>query len=94
MDHFDYRDGRLFAEDVALEDVARSTVKWKEHYDLSGVEFDSPEIIQNLEVVKRMTIEEKIAFWRKVMRYAKERNIDFYVVTWNIFVNGTYGKYG
>jgi hypothetical protein len=23
------------------------------------------------------------------MRYAKNRNIDFYFITWNIFTNGT-----
>ena len=28
------------------------------------------------------------------MAYGKSRNIDFYVITWNIFVNGTDGKYG
>jgi hypothetical protein len=80
--------------DVALEDVKRSTVQWKENYDLSGRGFDSPEILGSLETLKKMTIDDKIAFWRKVMRYAKDRNIDFCVVTWNIFVNGTYGKYG
>ncbi len=80
--------------DVALEDVKRSTIQWKEDYDLSGRGFDSPEILGSLETLKKMTIDEKIAFWRKVMRYAKDRNIDFCVVTWNIFVNGTYGKYG
>jgi len=80
--------------DVSLDDVKRSTVKWKENYDLSGRGFDSPEIVNNVEILKKITIEEKIEFWRKVMRYAKERNIDFYVVTWNIFVNGTEGKYG
>jgi hypothetical protein len=80
--------------DVALDDVKRSTVKWRENYDLSGRGFDSPEIVSNVEILKKMTIEEKIEFWCKVMRYAKERNIDFYVVTWNIFVNGTEGKYG
>ena len=42
----------------------------------------------------RMTMDEKIAFWREVMRYAKERNVDVYVVTWNIFVLGTDGQYG
>ncbi len=41
-----------------------------------------------------MTIDEKIAFWRAVMQYAKDRNVVFYVVTWNIFVNGTGGQYG
>ena len=80
--------------DVALADVKRSTVKWKERYSLNGIGFDAPEIVNNTETLKTMTIDEKIAFWRKVMRYGKERNVDFYVVTWNIFVNGTEGKYG
>jgi len=80
--------------DVALADVRRSTVQWKERYSLNGVGFDAPEIVNNTETLKKMTIEEKIAFWRKVMRYGKERNVDFYFVTWNIFVNGTEGKYG
>jgi hypothetical protein len=80
--------------DVALDDVKRSTVQWDEYYPGNGTGFASPEILNNLETLKKMTIEEKIDFWRKVMRYAKGRNVDFYVVTWNIFVNGTYGKYG
>jgi len=80
--------------DVALDDVKRSTVKWQENYNLSAREFDSPEIVNNVEILKKITIEEKIEFWRKVMRYAKDRNVDFYVVTWNIFDYGTEGKYG
>ena len=80
--------------DVALNDVQRSAVEWKENYELSGMGFDSPEILENYEVVKKITIEEKIDFWRKVMAYGKDRNVQFYVLTWNIFVNGTNGKYG
>ena len=80
--------------DVALNDVQRSTVDFKEFYSLNGIGFDAPEILENTEVIKEITIEEKIEFWKKVMEYGKSRNIDFYVVTWNIFVNGTGGKYG
>jgi len=80
--------------DVALDDVKRSTVQWKEHYSLNGIGFDAPEIVNHTETLKKMTIEEKIDFWRRVMRYGKDRNVDFYFVTWNIFVNGTDGKYG
>jgi len=80
--------------DVALADVQRSTVEWKEYYSGLGLGFDAPEIINNVEVLMEMTIEEKIEFWRKVMAYGKSRNVDFYVVTWNIFVNGTKGQYG
>ena len=42
----------------------------------------------------KMTMDQKIAFWREVMRYGKDRNVDLYVVTWNIFVRGTDGQYG
>lgn len=80
--------------DIALDDVQRSTVKWKEFYSLNGIGFDAPEILNNVEVLKKISIEDKIKFWRQVMRYGKERNVDFYFVTWNIFVNGTFGKYG
>jgi hypothetical protein len=80
--------------DVALDDVQRSTVKWKEYYDRNGWGFDAPEILANPETVMKITIDEKIAFWQKVMKYAKDRNISFYIITWNIFVNGTDGKYG
>ncbi len=80
--------------EIALDDVKRSKVEWKEHYSLNGLGFDSPEIMENLETLKKMTIEDKIDFWRKVMRYGKERNIDFYFITWNIFTYGTEGKYG
>ncbi len=80
--------------DVALDDVKKSTVKWEEYYSGNGIGFDAPEILNNTETLKKMTIDQKINFWRRVMRYGKERNVDFYFVTWNIFVNGTYCKYG
>ncbi len=51
-------------------------------------------MLANKEVVKQLTIEQKIDFWRRVMQYAKDRNIDFYVMTWNIFTYGVDGKYG
>ncbi|MFS4417370.1 glycoside hydrolase family 20 zincin-like fold domain-containing protein [Maribacter sp. 2307ULW6-5] len=81
-------------EDIALDDVHKSTIDWKENYHLHATDITSPEILENYKVVKKITIEEKIGFWKKVMRYAKDRNIDFYVITWNIFTNGTNGKYG
>ena len=75
--------------DVALDDVQRSTVEWEENYSVQGPALCAPEILNDVEVVKRMTIDEKIDFWRKVMRYGKSRNVDFYFVTWNIFIYGT-----
>jgi len=81
-------------EDVALVDVHRSTVEWRENYALQGTGFDAPEILNNPEIVKQISMDEKIEFGKKVMAYGKSRNVDFYVITWNIFVNGTEGKYG
>jgi len=80
--------------DVALDDVKRSTTQWKEYYSLNGIGFDAPEILENPEIVLKISIDEKIIFWKKVMAYAKSRNVNFYILTWNIFVNGTEGKYG
>ncbi len=80
--------------EVALNDVRRSTGAWKENYSLNGWGFDAPEIMKSYEVIREMTIDEKIDFWRKVMAYGKQRNVKFYIVTWNIFVYGVDGKYG
>lgn len=80
--------------DIALDDVKRSTTQWDEIYPLQATGLDSPEIIGNTQTLKEISIDEKIAFWKKVMAYARKRNIDFYIVTWNIFTNGTQGQYG
>jgi hypothetical protein len=80
--------------DVALSDVWRSKVQWQENYPLEGHEFVTDEILRDVEVVRRLTIDQKIEFWRKVMSYGKSRNVDFYFVTWNIFTYGTGGQYG
>lgn len=79
---------------VALNDVRKSTVAWKENYPLNGWNFDAPEIVNNYKVIKKISIDEKIKFWRKVMAYGKSRNVQFFILTWNIFVYGTEGKYG
>jgi len=80
--------------DVALDDVRKSNVEWEENYPLNGWDFDAPEIVNNYEVIKKISIDEKIDFWQKVMAYGKQRNVQFFVLTWNIFVYGTDGKYG
>ncbi|MCK4921280.1 MAG: hypothetical protein KAS71_09550 [Bacteroidales bacterium] len=81
-------------EDVALDDVQRSSINWEEYYSIQGIGFDSPEILANPETLIKISMDDKIKFWKKVMAYGKSRNVDFYVVTWNIFVNGANDKYG
>lgn len=80
--------------DVALADIQRSTGTWAEHYSTRAEDLTTPAILDHVETLKRITIEEKIEFWRRVMRYAKDRNIDFYIVTWNTYTGGLRGKYG
>ncbi len=80
--------------DIALADVHRSTAKWNEYYHTWATGLDAPEIVDHVEVLKHLTIDEKIAFWREVMSYGRARNVKFYLITWNVFTNGTAGRYG
>ncbi len=74
--------------DVALDDVCVTTLKpvaepgvWAEPQLVSA------RVLENLKVIKKISIDEKIAFWRRVMRHAKERGIDIYFITWNVCLN-------
>ena len=79
---------------VALDDVWRSKLAFEEDYPTTGTGLATPAMLARVEVVRKLTIDDKIAFWRRVMQYAKDRNIEFYMLTWNIFTYGTGGKYG
>jgi hypothetical protein len=79
---------------IALNDVWRTTAKIGEMRDLSGRELTTPEMLDKHEVIKKISIDEKIKFWRKVMEYAHNRGIEVYWFTWNIFTYGIEGKYG
>ena len=47
-----------------------------------------------IELVKRMTIAEKIAHWKQVFKYAEDRGIEIYIFQWNVYANNAIGKYG
>ncbi|MGI9175235.1 MAG: carbohydrate-binding family 6 protein [Rhodothermales bacterium] len=80
-------------EDVALDDVAvftgpidaKTDMKWR------GRGIQNPD---SLRIVKRLSMDEKMAFWQRVFTHAQERDIDVYLFHWNVFVNGAEGKYG
>lgn len=80
--------------DVALDDVWRTKEKFDDGYSHQGKNFVRPNLLKNVEVVKKITIDEKIAFWKDVMQMASDRGIEVYVFTWNIFTNGAEGKHG
>jgi len=84
--------------DIALNDVKIADINWREWFPknagFGGARGVTKEILDNLKTIKKMTIDEKISFWREVMQYAHNRGIEFHIITWNIFVWGTDGKYG
>jgi hypothetical protein len=80
--------------DVALEDVLRSTIAFEEDYPTTGTGLVTPAMLARTEVIQKLTMDQKVEFWRRVMRYAKDRNIEFHLITWNIFTYGVDGKYG
>ena len=80
--------------EVALDDVWRTKAKLDDKFSFSGEGFVRPEMLANHEVVKTITMDEKIAFWRWVMQQAADRGITIYVFTWNVFTFGADGKHG
>ncbi|MFC1762587.1 hypothetical protein ACFL6U_10970 [Planctomycetota bacterium] len=72
---------------VALDDVYTyaKEITPEVHKDWGGIDIFDP---NNLKQVKRITIEEKIAFWQHVMQYAHDRGIEIFLFTWNIYVTG------
>ena len=77
--------------DVALDDVCVSTMPLDHSVDRDDRRQLGP---KDLKVVRKMTIDEKIAFWRRVMSMARDRGIDVYIITWNVYVDAAEGKYG
>ncbi len=80
--------------EVALDDVWRTKAKLDDSFSFSGKGFVRDEMLANYEVVKKVTIDEKIEFWRWVMQQAADRGIKLYVFTWNVFTYGADGKHG
>lgn len=80
--------------EVALNDVWRTRAKLDDSFHFHGTDMVRPEMLAHHEVVKRITIDEKIAFWRWVMQQAADRGIRVYVFTWNVFTFGAAGKHG
>ncbi len=48
----------------------------------------------NIRVVKRIALEDKIAFWTRVFDHAEDRGIEIYIFHWNIYTFGAKGKHG
>ena len=81
-------------EDIALEDVWRTKVPLDNNFAGNLINAVRPEDWENYEVVKKMTIDEKIAFWREVMEYGAQRGVDFYYGLGHIYLFAEHGKHG
>lgn len=78
---------------IALNDVWRTKAKITIVHESGGGSV-TPEMLNNYEVVKKITIDEKIKFWKDVMEYAHNRGIEVYFFIWHVFTYGAEGKYG
>lgn len=84
----DYPDANYDNVTVLKEPVASSNddLRHFDHIDLSDP--------ANTIVVKKISLDDKIAFWTRVFDYAKAHGIEIYVFHWNIYTFGAKGKYG
>jgi hypothetical protein len=81
--------------EVALDDVLQGRRElFNERFSHSGEGMFRPEFLAGAVVVKRMTIDQKIEFWRTVLQMARDRGIDVYWFTWNAFLHTEEGKHG
>ncbi|MGC6431157.1 MAG: hypothetical protein ACON5F_08960 [Jejuia sp.] len=76
---------------AAMEDVYvyNKPITWDLHRDWRGIDLQDK---SNLKKIKTMTMDEKIAFWQKVMEHAHNRGIDIIWFTWNIFISPGTGE--
>jgi hypothetical protein len=80
--------------EVALNDVWRTKAKLGDDFSFAGSDFVRPEMLADYEIVKKISIDEKIEFWRWVMQQAADRGVQLYIFTWNVFTYGANGKHG
>nr|MBX2875845.1 hypothetical protein [Saprospiraceae bacterium] len=75
--------------DVALDDICVTTLKpTGVENEWSEPQMVSRNVFENLKVVKKIGIDEKIRFWQKVMQHAYDRGIEIYFFNWNLCANG------
>jgi hypothetical protein len=72
---------------AGLQDVKRTTSKLLPTTD--ALYMSTPYSLANLVTVKKLSLAEKIQFWKNIMQYASDRGIDCYLFTWNLFTYGT-----
>ncbi|MBN2089894.1 carbohydrate-binding family 6 protein [candidate division KSB1 bacterium] len=78
---------------AGLDDVKKTNLPVTEFgKSSSGSKNVTPEVLENLVTIKKISLKEKIKFWQGVMQYATNRGIDIYLYIWNVFAFGTEGS--
>lgn len=75
--------------DLALDDVYVTNavpVAEREIWDDAGGVNNT--VTDDMRLIKKISIDEKITFWQNVFQMAQDRGIDVYLYTWNIYLNG------
>lgn len=81
--------GRYFTKIFMMKDH-----EWHDGVlDTNGDGHASPED-GTIELVKEMTIDDKIAHWKRVFKHAGDRGIQVTLFHWNVHMHGAKGKYG
>ncbi|MFT4901876.1 MAG: hypothetical protein ACI81V_001155 [Lentimonas sp.] len=75
---------------IADIDLLRKNARYHNH----GTNMVDTEVLEKLVIHKRISIDEKIEFWRQVMQYGHDRGIEFHFYTWNVFTFGAEGHHG
>jgi len=78
---------------VNFDDVGRVA---REITNLTNNHFTEYDLFDpaNHRIIKRITLDEKIAYWTHVFDYAESLGIELYMFHWNIFVWGALDKHG
>lgn len=72
---------------AGLQDVKKTTSKLLPTTDAWFMSTEAS--LANLVTVKKISLADKIKFWKDIMQYASDRGIDTYLFTWNLFTYGT-----
>ncbi|MCR5491566.1 MAG: hypothetical protein K6F32_05515 [Bacilli bacterium] len=83
-------------EDCALDDVWKTKIPFDTNYagNCSNAVQEKHWEEGTYDIIKTITIDEKIAHFNSVIDLAHDHGIKFYISCWNVYTFGEHGKYG
>ena len=79
--------------DIGYDDVCvlKTKMSLKSDRHFNNLDVYDP---ANFKVVKRISLDDKIAFWTRVFNLAEDRGIEIHIFHWNIYTFGARGRHG